>query len=151
MPEADQIIEAFDQCLEYTFGSAFARDNRHKSDVETSQKWITVGADVVLATIVFSKQMDWMHEKFLRSGHLRDRKFIPHSLKVFDENIEMAIRRMNGIGIVDAWEVELSLWRARFKSWQKTGIWQTEMYGSAPFEPGCRVPKSILEEFKRAA
>jgi hypothetical protein len=96
--------------------------------------------------MVFTKEMAWMHEKYLRSGHLRDRQFIPHSLKVFDENIAAAMRRAKGDGVED-WEKTDSLWRARIAGWRrKPQTWQQEMWGPAPGQPGCRAPQQVMLE-----
>src|SRR5690348_1460581 len=141
------IVQAFDQCLDYTFGRSLGRDNPHKSDISTAVRWIDEGADLVLCVMVFTQQMAWMHEKYLRSGHLHDRSFIPHSLKVFDENIAAAIRVMKAGG-TDESEIVYSQWRARVKGWKKNAdLWRTEHWGPAPGSYGCRVPKSILAEF----
>jgi hypothetical protein len=111
-----------------------------------AQKWIDAGITLTVATIVFSEQMNWMHEKFLRFGEGKDRSYLPASLKVFDENIEAAIRRIKTGGQTEPWEGEISKWRSRCKSWKKNTLWLTEHWGPKPFEAGCRVPRQVLEE-----
>jgi hypothetical protein len=138
------IVAAFDQCLDYAFGRSLGRDNPHASDISTAQRWIDEGADLVLCIMVFTQQMAWMHEKYLRSGHLRDRSFIPHSLKVFDENIAAAVRVIKAGG-VDETEAVYSQWCARVHGWKRNPkTWRTEHWGPAPGEAGCRVPASLL-------
>ena len=91
---------------------------------------MAAGADLVLCVMVFTQQMAWMHEKYLRSGHLRDRALIPHSLKVFDENIAAAIRLVKAGGVDDT-EKAYSLWRSRVKGWQRNPrLWRTEFVGA---------------------
>lgn len=149
MSDADQIIKAFDQCLDYTFGRSLGRDNPHKSDAETAEHWISEGADLVLCVMVFTRQMGWMHEKYLRSGHLRDRAMIPHSLKVFHDNVLAAVRLAKSGGVDEAERV-YSLWRSRVKGWQKNpALWRIEQWGPTPIERGCRVPKSVMAELSQ--
>jgi hypothetical protein len=141
-----EIIEAFDRCLIYVYGAAFARDNPNKTDIATAKPWIEAGADVVVVSWVFFDRMSWMHEKHLRSQDKKDRTNIPGTLKVFDENVMAALRRMNGSEI-DAFETRLSLWRSRMKGWKKyPNQWRVELWGPQPFQPGCRVPALVLRE-----
>lgn len=150
MEQPQKIIEAFDQCLIYVFGQAFARENPHKSDMEIATIWTQSGLSIVLATMVFYDRMNYMHERYLKSGHLKDRQFIPHSLKIFSENIESAIRRQTGDGEFDLWEREISKWRSRCNGWLKNkALWRTEMWGPEPFSSGCRAPHLILRALKK--
>jgi hypothetical protein len=143
----EEIIKAFDDVREYVFGYSLGRDNPHASDKETAKSWLESGLTLVVAVIVFSEQMNWMHEKFLRYGHAKDRSYLPASLKVFNENIEAAIRKSKGDGAFDEWEKEISKWRSRCKGWKrKKSLWRHEMWGPEPFEKGSRIPKSILME-----
>jgi hypothetical protein len=87
MPTPAELIEAFDRCLIYIYGQAFARDSPNKTDVETAQRWITLGADQVIVSWVFFDRMSWMHEKYLRQQDRKDRANIPGSLKLFDDNV----------------------------------------------------------------
>jgi hypothetical protein len=145
MKNAELIIAAFDQCLDYTFGRSLGRDNPHKDDAATAHSWVSNGADLVLCIMVFSHEMSWMHEKYLRSGPLRERRFIPHSLKVFDENIAAALRRSRAGGHADDWEKADSLWRSRVTGWtRKPALWRAETWGPPPGKPGCRVPPPIV-------
>lgn len=149
MEKPQKIIEAFDECLTYIFGPSFARDNPHKSDMETAKRWAKDGLSVIVATMVFYDRMTYLHERFLRVQDKRDRSLIPHSLKLFDENIEAALRRQKG-ETVDLWEAELSRWRARCKFWVKNHLsWRESMWGPAPFENGTRVPGAILREIEK--
>lgn len=146
----DDIVKAFDECREYIFGYGLGRDNPHKEDKATADRWIKDGLNLVVAVMVFYEQMNWMHEKFLMFGNGKDRKYLPASLKVFDENIEVAIRRSKNGGQTEFWEAEICKWRARCKGWLKDRrLWQENMWGSQPFEAGNRVPKLVLEEIKQ--
>lgn len=141
----EEIIIAFDECREYFFGCALGRDNPQKSDLETAQAWIDEGVTLATATIVFTEQMAWMHEKFLKHGGGKDRSYLPASLKVFDENIEVAIRKVKNGGHFDIWESEILRWRCRCRAWSKDpSSWKVGHWGPAPFEKGCRVPKEVL-------
>jgi len=95
-PSPEKIIEAFDVCLVYVYGYRDARDNPHKTDMETATKWIEAGLSVEVACFVFFDRMNWMHEKHLRFHSKSDRTNIPTCLKIFDQNIEAAIRRAKG-------------------------------------------------------
>ena len=85
-----------------------------------------------------------MHEKWLRDD-LRDRSDIPHSLKVFDGNIECAIHRHRD-GEMSVWEAADSQWRARVKAWARKRFWFADMWGPPPDDPACRAPNSVLAE-----
>ena len=111
MTEPHEIVKAFDECLDLTFGRAFGRDNP-QDDAATAQRWLDAGATIVQCVMVFTREMAWMHEKYLRSGHLRDRQFIPHSLKVFEDNIQSAVRMAKAGGVDEVDKVD-SLWRPR--------------------------------------
>jgi len=148
MPTPSGLIDAFDRCLIYVYGQAFARDNPNKTDMETAKRWVDLGADQIVVSWVFFDRMSWMHEKHLRGQNQKDRKNVPGSLKLFDENVVAAIRRVKGGGQTDAWEASLSLWRSRLKGWSKAPqLWRIEMWGPPPFEEGCRVPKSVLNDY----
>jgi hypothetical protein len=152
MTTPNEVIEAFDECLDYMFGRKLGRDNPHASDAATARKWIADGVTLVLATMIFAEQMSWMHEKFLRFGDAKDRKYLPSSLKVFDENMATAIRRQRNGGQTNDWELSDGRWRCRVRGWQrKPNLWLHDFWGPAPFEPGCWVPGYILREFKKAA
>lgn len=143
----DDVIKAFDDIREYVFGYSFGRDNPHSSDKQTAQEWIEDGLNINIAAAVFYEQMSWMHEKFLRYGGAKERSYLPSSLKVFNDNIEVAIRRSTGKGQIDEWEKEISKWRSRCKGWiTNKNLWRIEMWGPEPFEIGTRVPKEILKE-----
>lgn len=139
-----QIIEAFDRCLVFFFGSRYAREAPFKEDVATAQKWIDAGCDVIIATIIFAGRMEYMHERHLRVEFQNDRANVPHALKIFDDNIFNALRREGVGGVIDAWEAAESQWRARMAGWKKKKVWLREMWGPAPGENGCRVPKRFL-------
>lgn len=140
----EDIIGAFDECLIYLYGQRYARDNPHKTDMETAKKWVDDGLKLEIACFVFFDRMNYMHEKHLRHHGKGDRSDIPGSLKLFDENIECAIRKMGGEEL-DEWEKVNNQWRSRFKGWQKDRkLWRPEMWGPEPFEIGCRVPSAIL-------
>lgn len=144
------MISAFDECREYIFGYSWGRDNPHKSDMETAKRWIDEGVTITLAVIVFHEQMTWMHEKFLRFGEAKDRSYLPASLKVFDENIEAAIRRSQSGGQSEFWEGEISRWRARLKGWQKNPtLWNENQWGPPPDADGNRLPKELHEAHMR--
>ena len=145
----DDIVKAFDDCREYIFGHSIGRDNPHKDDKETAEKWIKDGLTFVVAVMVFYEQMNWMHEKFLRFGNGKDRQYLPASLKVFDENIEAAIRRAKNGGQSDFWERGIAQWRARCNGWIKDkSLWRENSWGAEPFKEGNRVPKQVLDELK---
>jgi hypothetical protein len=149
MTEPHEIVKAFDECLDLTFGRALGRDNPHKDDAATAQQWLNAGATIVICVMVFTREMAWMHEKYLRSGRLRDRQFIPHSLKIFEDNILSAIRTAKS-GSVDVTDKVDSLWRSRIAGWCKNqDLWRHEMWGPAPNETGCRAPKSILIKMEK--
>jgi hypothetical protein len=140
-----QIIEAFDDCLEYVYGRQYGRDNPHKYDTDTAELWIAAGLTVTVACFVFYRQMNLMHEKWLRD-QLRDRSHIPHCLKVFDENIEAGIRHQKQ-GDVTTWEMADSQWRSRLKVWiMRPDLWRTEMWGPPPGDSACRAPRSVMVE-----
>lgn len=146
----EDVISAFDEVREFIFGHSLGRDNPHASDMATAKRWIGEGLTFVTAVIVFFEQMSWMHEKFLRFGGSKDRSYLPASLKVFDENIDNAIRRSKSGGQSEFWENEISRWRSRCKTWlKKPHLWNTDQWGPHPFESGCRVPKEILEHISR--
>lgn len=146
----NDVIRAFDECREYVFGYSLGRDNPHASDKSTATRWISDGLTLTVAVIVFHEQMSWMHEKFLRYGHAKDKSYLPASLKVFDDNIETAIRKAKNGGQAEFWESEIAKWRSRCKSWfKKVGIWREDHWGPEPFTNGCRVPQQVLAEFRR--
>lgn len=147
-PTPDQIIAAFDECLDFVYGRRWGRDYRHKSDVETAQRWVAAGITIPIASIVFYQRMTYMHEKWMGNHDLSDRSKIPHSLKLFDENIEAAIRRVAAGGAeVDMWEQAQSQWRARISFWlKKPESWRVEMWGEPPGHSDCRAPHSLLAE-----
>ncbi|MDE2099114.1 MAG: hypothetical protein KGL39_17805, partial [Patescibacteria group bacterium] len=92
-------------------------------------------------------QMNWMHEKFLRYGNGKDRKYFPGTLKLFNENIESAMRKYKNGGQFDEAERSDSRWRARCKAWMKNpNLWQENQWGSAPNTLTTRVPKTIIKE-----
>jgi hypothetical protein len=72
-----QIIEAFDECLEFVYGRQYGRDNPHRSDSQTAARWIDGGLTLPVACFVFYRQMNLLHEKWLRDD-LKDRSHIPH-------------------------------------------------------------------------
>lgn len=149
--KAEDIIKAFDECREYVFGYAWGRDNPHSSDKGTATEWLTKGLTFVVAVMVFYEQMNWMHEKFLRYGNAKERSYLPASLKVFNDNIETAIRRSKDGGQVDQMDKVMSSWRSRCKAWFKNpALWRVEMWGPEPFKEGSRVPQLILNEFAAA-
>lgn len=141
-----ELIKAFDEVREYVFGSKLGRDNPHKDDLATAEKWFSDGLTLIVAVMVFYEQMNWMHEKFLRFGRGTDKSYIPASLKVFDENIEVAVRRSKNGGQTELWENGISQWRSRCKAWTRNGSWIENMWGPKPFEAGCRVPKEVIKE-----
>jgi hypothetical protein len=141
----DQIIAAFDECLEYVFGRQYGRDNPHSSDMQTADSWLASGLTLPVACFVFYRQMNLMHERWLRDD-LHDRSHIPHSLKVFDENIEVAIRRAQD-GEMSTCDVGESQWRARLKGWKRnSGLWNENQWGPPPNVTGCRAPRSLVGE-----
>lgn len=146
----DDLVKAFDECREYIFGYGLGRDNPNKDDKATATKWVEQGLSLVVAVMVFYEQMTWMHEKFLRFGNGKDRQYLPASLKVFDENIEAAIRRAKNGGQTEFWEGEISKWRARCKGWLKDkALWRENMWGVEPFKEGNRIPRQVLDEIKQ--
>jgi hypothetical protein len=146
----EDIVSAFDECRDYVFGRSLGRDNPHASDLVTAKRWVSEGLTLTIAVIVFHEQMSWMHEKFLRFGDGKDRRYLPTSLKVFNENIETAIRRMQNGGHFDTWESEILKWRSRCKGWKKDpNLWRAESWGPPPFHDGCMVPREVLKELKQ--
>lgn len=147
-PTCEDIIAAFDECLDFVYGRRWGRDNMHKTDMQTAQEWILAGVTVPLATIVFHTQMVRMHERWLHQHDLSDRSNIPGCLKIFDENIESAIRRqLAGGAELDVWEQVDSQWRARVKGWIKNpNAWNIDMWGPLPNANDCRVPKRVIAE-----
>jgi len=90
--------------------------------------------------------MNLLHERWLRDA-IKDRSHIPHSLKLFDENIEVAIRRAK-MGELSTWEISDNQWAARLRGWKKNSAhWIENMWGPPPNHPGCRAPDSLLNEF----
>jgi hypothetical protein len=150
MLKPQDIINAFDHAIIYIYGQRYARDNPHKSDLETAERWIEEGLDLITAAFVFYDRMIWMHEKHLRdrSG---DRTHVPASLKLFDDNITNAIRRANGDEVTD-FERQISQWRARMIGFQKNpAFWRADMWGPPPDHPDTRMPKQIINECKKRA
>ena len=140
-----QVIEAFDECLEFVYGRRYGRDNPHRSDQQTAARWIDAGLTLPIACFVFHRQMNILHEKWLRDD-LKDRSHIPHSLKPFDENIESAIRRHTQ-GDVTQWDIEESKWRSRIAGWlKKPSLWNQNMWGPSPDNLACRAPKALIRE-----
>jgi hypothetical protein len=116
-----------------------------QSDKETAARWIEAGLTLPVACFVFYRQMNIMRERWLRDD-IKDRSHIPHSLKVFDENIEVAIRRAKD-GEISAWDVADTQWRARIKGWIKNPFrWVENMWGPPPNHPECRAPLSLITE-----
>lgn len=147
MTEPIDIIKAFDEVLDYVYGRRWGRDYQHKSDEETARSWCAEGLTVPLATMVFFNRMNYMHEKWLRQSNLSDRSNIPHSLKIFDENIHSAIRRaQNGGSEIEPWELIESQWRARVLFWLTEKIWNEDMFGPSPDDSACRTPHRLLIE-----
>jgi hypothetical protein len=94
--------------------------------------------------------MTWMNEKFLRFGGAKDRSYLPASLKVFDENIETAIRKVQNGGHFDTWESEILRWRSRCKGWKRNpGLWNENAWGPPPSEAGCRAPMEVLKDWEK--
>lgn len=147
----EQIIASFDEILDYVYGRRYGRDNPHKSDEQTAHKWIEEGITLAIATAVFYHRMSQMHERFLRQPDDRDRSNIPGSLKVFDENIESAIRRVKNEGQADPWESIDARWRARIGSFLKTSLWHPDLWGPSPDEFGFRGPSRLLTEMRDRA
>ena len=142
----EDIVRAFDVCLVYLYGQRYARDNPHKTDMETATLWIDKGITLEIACFVFFDRMSYLHEKHLKNHDKGDRSDIPHSLKLFDDNIECAIRKIGGDEL-DEWEKVNNQWRARCRGWKKDRkFWRPEMWGPEPFKEGTRVPNSILNE-----
>jgi hypothetical protein len=145
LSQPEQIIAAFDECLDYVYGRQYGRDNAHSSDMATALRWCNMGLTVPISCFVFYRQMNLMHERWLRDT-IKDKSHIPHSLKVFDENIEAAIRRAKG-GDVSSWDLAESQWRARIKGWINNPLrWTENMWGPPPNHPGCRAPASLINE-----
>lgn len=142
----EDYIAAFDEVREHIFGFGLGRDNPHKTDMATAQLWINDGVSLTLATLVFTEQMNWMHEKFVRYGNGKDRSYLPAALKVFDENIETALNKQKNGGHFDNFETEILRWRSRCKSWQKNpNSWIENSWGPKPNEAGNRVPGEVLK------
>lgn len=142
--QPQDLIEVFDSALIFYYGQRYARENPHKTDAETAQKWFDAGCTVILAALVFGERMAMMHERFLRNINPNDCTNIPALLSIFEENIYSALRREGVGGVIDAWEAAESQWRARINGWKKKKIWLPEMWGPAPGQHGCRVPKRFL-------
>lgn len=143
--QPEQIIAAFDECLDYVYGRRYGRNNPHTSDIATAIRWIAAGLTLPVACFVFYRQMNLMHERWMRDD-LKDRAHIPHSLKVFDEAIDSAIRRARD-GEVSTWDLEDSRWRARLTGWKrKSSFWLEDHWGPPPGSPGCRVPGAVRRE-----
>ena len=131
--------------LEYVYGSRYGRDNPHSTDAAVAGHWFQLGLTVPVACFVFYRQTNLMHERWLRDD-LKDRSHIPHSLKIFDENIDIAIRRAK-VGEQTAWETSEIQWVARLRGWKKNPKrWIENMWGPPPNQTGCRAPESLLRE-----
>jgi hypothetical protein len=143
----DELIKTFDDCLEYVYGRRMGRDNPYKDDMKTAQGWIDDGLPLFLAAIVFYEQMSRLHERFLRNN--QDRQYVPHSLKVFDDNIRTANHRQARGGNYDTWENEELRWRSRVKGWMKQpNLWQADHWGPTPGQSGCRMPRAVMKEME---
>lgn len=142
------IIEAFDACLEFIWGQRYGRDNPHASDMKTAKAWVEQGLTVPIASIIFYKNMDRMHERWLHNIDPKDRKNLPALLSIFDDNIQAALNRVAIGGEFDAWEAEIGRWRARFIGWKNGREWNYEQWGPRPDQTGTRIPKEILTGLK---
>ena len=144
------IIDAFDACLTYVYGRKYKREYPAKNDSKKAAAWIAKGLTVPVATIVFYHQMTRMHERWLRKPE-SDKTEIPGSIGVFDEHLDVAIRRAHGIEL-DAMEKADASWRNRFKGWLKGFPWYENLWGSPPLNPDgsiskkTRLPQYLLAE-----
>jgi hypothetical protein len=142
----ERIIAAFDDVLDYVYGHQWGRDNPHASDFATATRWCDLGLTASIACCVFYRQMSLMHERWLRD-EIKNRSNIPHSLKVFNDEIEAAIHRVKH-GELSTWELSDSLWLARLRGWKKNpDLWPDNMWGPPPGHPQCRAPKRLMQVF----
>lgn len=150
-PTTVEIIQAFDEILDYIYGRSRGRDYHHKSDPETASRWIKEGITLPIASVVFYQKIVVMHEAWLRCT-LGDREAIPHSLKVCDEAIMAAISRVKAGGEpIAVWEQSQSQWVARARGFITKKLWNRDMWGPTPDEPNCRCPPRLLAEAKKNA
>jgi len=143
----DQIIAAFDEIRCFIWGDQYARYQPYKDDAKTAERWIEHGITLPIASVVFFQRMSLMHERWLRDD-VDDRSNLPNSLKVFDEDIRIALIRLKG-NELSHWDKEESKWLARLNGFKKNQAhWNVDMWGERPDHPDCRAPQHLLIELK---
>lgn len=131
----EQIVEAFDRCVERIWGKK--RDYQHRHDNEMATEWLKGGADLILCIMVFIIQFNKMYDKEMDA---------PKALNIVTPDILNAINRINNRDMAP-WEIEISRWRARCLGWQREKrTWNHNMWGAEPNAINTRVPKSVLYE-----
>lgn len=144
----EDFVRAFDEVLIYVFGQSYGRENPHKMDMRTAQKWIDEGLNLTCAVLMLHDQMVGMHERHLHdlSDDQKNRDNVPACLHLFNEHVEIVIRRFDR-GEMSVWEGEESRWRSRIKGFKKNPkLWNEDMWGAPPTEKNCRAPKKLIVE-----
>lgn len=143
-----QIIEAFDEILDFVYGRSRGRDYHGKEDLTYATQWVEYGLTVPIASAVFWQRMNIMHERWLRQHDHNDTTNIPRNPGLFDENIRAALARVRAGGEpIEVWEQSESLWKARIRAFLKDpDSWTLyiESWGNPPGQPGSRVSARLL-------
>lgn len=148
----EQVIAAFDDCLDFIYGRSRGRDYISKEDIKYATEWIEEGLTIHVACFVFYHRMSAMHELWVKQLDPNDNKHIPATLKFFNEAIMDGISRWKrgGEGIA-VWEQSESQWKARLNGFYSKNLWNTDLWGPRPGESECRVPPRLLTEVKALA
>lgn len=150
--EPDDIITAFDEILDYTFGRSRGRDYPAKEDKKYAKEWLEDGLTMPIACCVFHQKMSQMHDLWMRDHDHTNNKNIPATLKFFDEFIRSALSRVRAGGDpIATWEQSESQWRARLIGFYSKNFWNVDMWGAIPGEDGCRCPPRLIAERKKTA
>jgi hypothetical protein len=149
-PSPEEIIEAFDEILDFVFGRNRGRDYPSKFDESTASDWIERGITIPIASAIFYQRMTMMHERWLHQSNHQDKKNIPQNLGIFDENIRAATERVKAGGKpISTWEQSEYQWKARLKGFFSKKLWNTNLWGPCPDDPDCRAPKRLIDEAKK--
>jgi len=147
-PKPDDIIQAFDEILDYVYGRSRGRDYPSKDDPKIAQAWIDEGLTVPIACCVFYQRMSMMHERWLRQNDQNDKTNIPRNIGVFDENIRAAIVRAKAGGeSLSMMDIIDSRWRSRLKGFYSAKkYWYPDLWGPEPGQDGCRASPRLIAE-----
>ena len=133
MTTAVEIIAAFDKAIVDLWGAALARAWPHPKDKMIADRWLATGATLPMCERAFVETLEKRHSRKLT---------IPFSLSYFENMIRDAITT-NAEAVPD--DPDTLRWRARVMGWRRNAaLWREEMWGPAPDQPGCRVPRRAI-------